>query len=137
MMRYTFAQTILRNIPQCWSEASIAIKPAYAKQLLENNLIEEVEPGRFRATVLGTEYAASYSLGRVAIENTIHFTIEETDLPHIRVMEESWNKFDCTPLHTDKELHKFIGQPSIGNPSIVTEWTNSAIGTSKQTINHE
>ena len=136
-MRYTFAQTILRSIPQCWSEASATIKPEYAKQLLENNLIKEVEPGRFRATVLGTEYAASYSLGRVALENTIHFTIEETDLPHIRVMEEAWNKFDGTPSHTNKELQKFIGQPSMGNPSIVTEWTNSAIGTPEQTINHK
>ena len=86
-MTYNLACCILRDMPKCWSTDTMGLKPEYAKQLLENKLIEEVEPGRYRATMDGTFYGtdvppkewANHRKERKMYQHG-NFTLEEIDL---------------------------------------------------------
>ncbi len=112
-MRYALARSILQRMPPCWAEDASPLRLAYAKQLLENNLIEEVKPGEYRATIAGTEYALCdpicYRAG--AIEKILRFTIEEIDLEYLRFIENAWEKCGECKKRTDEELQQMLGQP--------------------------
>ncbi len=115
-MRSDTALFILRDLPKHWSSEPAGLRPEYAKQLLENKLIEEVEPGKYRTTQDGTRYAKEGS-ARHADEDMLalcDFTIEEIDLEpwEYRLQEEIARRkgITRTPEEIDAIVHSFLGK---------------------------
>lgn len=119
-MRYDTAIYILRDLPKHWSAESMALRPEYVKQLLENKLIEEVEPGKYRTTPDGTYFAREhpYAMSDSEMRKLVHLTTEEIDLvPWEYRLQELVNKRNNEPSDfkaIDKKLRSCIGQQAAG-----------------------
>ncbi len=120
-MRYDTARDILKDLPKHWSTESKGLKPEYAKQLLENKLIEEVEPGKYRTTPDGTHWSnvdwrESYSCN--VMRDLFPFTCEEIDLtPWEYRLQELVAKRSGQPTDfesIDKILRSYLGKPAAG-----------------------
>lgn len=121
-MRYDTAIYILKDLPKHWSNDAKSLKPEYAKQLLENKLIEEVEPGKYRTTKDGTYFSHydhhSHINAPEGMMNLYHLTVEEIDLEpwdyrlQEAVLKDMGKPHD--PETLDKRMRACIGQPSPG-----------------------
>lgn len=120
-MRYDTARDILRDLPKHWSTESKGLKPEYAKQLLENKLIEEVEPGKYRTTQDGTYWSKienSYYTHCNEMRKLYYFTYEEIDLtPFEYRLQELVNKRAGEPFDfdtIDEKLRSYLGSQACG-----------------------